>query len=235
MLIVKSDMCVNDFCGLVCLGLVFNSSIICGFKVHYDHCSDSSYWIIHVVCIALCLMFAINSHYELCIVQIKWLSLSFIVIYYNMSRLMTKPTKWLLAQFDQRMPRLIWVFVGRTCHFVGFVMRRLISLCFSITGLFCQFRHVGRRSGPTVTNRLSEQRGKFGGSFMYPCYSHRDQRDEISFRLLALSHCINGCRRFRLNMSEIVITVFCRVFRMEFSQISGLAKKMRQSTSMVLC
>ena len=24
-----------------------------------------------------------------------------------------------------RMPRLIWVFVGRTCHFVGLVMRRL--------------------------------------------------------------------------------------------------------------
>ena len=24
------------------------------------------------------------------------------------------------------MPRLIWVFAGRTCHFVGFVMRRLI-------------------------------------------------------------------------------------------------------------
>ena len=27
-----------------------------------------------------------------------------------------------------RMPRLIWVFAGRTCHFVGFVMRRLILL-----------------------------------------------------------------------------------------------------------
>ena len=27
-----------------------------------------------------------------------------------------------------RMPRLIWVFAGRTCHFVGFVMKRLISL-----------------------------------------------------------------------------------------------------------
>ena len=29
--------------------------------------------------------------------------------------------------FDQtgRMPRLIWVFAGRTCHFVGFVMRWL--------------------------------------------------------------------------------------------------------------
>ena len=26
-----------------------------------------------------------------------------------------------------RMLRLIWVFAGRTCHFVGFVMRRLIS------------------------------------------------------------------------------------------------------------
>ena len=24
-----------------------------------------------------------------------------------------------------RMPRLIWVFAGRTCHFVGFVVRRL--------------------------------------------------------------------------------------------------------------
>ena len=27
-----------------------------------------------------------------------------------------------------RMPRLIWVFAGRTCHFVGFVMRRLICI-----------------------------------------------------------------------------------------------------------
>ena len=45
-----------------------------------------------------------------------------------------------------RMPRLIWVFVGRTCHFVGFVMRRLIwvrlrvspsmppDVSFSVTG-----------------------------------------------------------------------------------------------------
>ena len=28
------------------------------------------------------------------------------------------------------MPRLIWVFAGSTCHFVGFVMRRLISFVF---------------------------------------------------------------------------------------------------------
>ena len=34
-----------------------------------------------------------------------------------------------------RMPRMIWVFAGRTCHFVGFVMRRLkvaFYHCFSI-------------------------------------------------------------------------------------------------------
>ena len=39
----------------------------------------------------------------------------------QMSLLATKPTKWLCASedFDQtgRMPRLIWVFAGRTCHF----------------------------------------------------------------------------------------------------------------------
>ena len=29
-----------------------------------------------------------------------------------------------------RMPRLIWVFAGRTCHFVGFVMRQLIYCIF---------------------------------------------------------------------------------------------------------
>ena len=80
-----------------------------------------------------------------------------------MSRLMTKPTKWLLrpaktlislgirpvwSEFSlwalwvakdpsflhadnedsdqtRQMPKLIWVFAGRTCHLVGFVMRRL--------------------------------------------------------------------------------------------------------------
>ena len=33
-----------------------------------------------------------------------------------------------LCDQSGRMPRLIWVFAGRTCHFVGFVMRRLIFL-----------------------------------------------------------------------------------------------------------
>ena len=31
-----------------------------------------------------------------------------------------------------RMPRLIWVFSGRTCHFAGFVMRRLISFVIKV-------------------------------------------------------------------------------------------------------
>ena len=41
-------------------------------------------------------------------------------------------TQWVHSEdTDQtgRMPRLIWVFAGCTCHFVGFVTRRLI--CFS--------------------------------------------------------------------------------------------------------
>ena len=36
-----------------------------------------------------------------------------------------------------RMPRLIWVFAGRICHFVGFVMRRLK----------CRFSHLQRAYG----------------------------------------------------------------------------------------
>ena len=40
--------------------------------------------------------------------------------------------------FDQigRMPRLFWVFAGRTCHFVGFVVRRLMSSYFFICYAF---------------------------------------------------------------------------------------------------
>ena len=32
------------------------------------------------------------------------------------------------SDLTRRVPRLIWVFAGPTCHFVGFVMRRLICL-----------------------------------------------------------------------------------------------------------
>ena len=71
-----------------------------------------------------------------------------VVVHYNMSYLMTKPTECLVRPLctqwvakdpsylhadsedsDQtgRMSRLIWVFGGRTDHFVGFVMRWLNS------------------------------------------------------------------------------------------------------------
>ena len=95
--------------------------------------------------------------YALICISLQWFWL-------DLSRLMTKPTKWLCAQrrlssalasaqsdqsslcvqwvakntsfphadsedSDQtgRMPRLIWGFAGRTCHFAGFVMRRFKS------------------------------------------------------------------------------------------------------------
>ena len=34
-----------------------------------------------------------------------------------------------------RMPRLIWVFAGRTCHFVGYVMLRLIWFIWTLENL----------------------------------------------------------------------------------------------------
>ena len=76
-----------------------------------------------------------------------------IILYPHLSRLMTKPTKWPLLppktqislgikkvakdlsflhadseDLDQTglMPRLIWVFAGHTCHFVGFVVLRIV-------------------------------------------------------------------------------------------------------------
>ena len=47
------------------------------------------------------------------------------------SKLRSLATHWAHNEdSDQtvRMPRLIWVFIGCTCHFVGFVMRRFIRL-----------------------------------------------------------------------------------------------------------
>ena len=42
---------------------------------------------------------------------------------------------------DQRgwMPRLIWVFAGRTCHFVGFVMRLLVSFLWILSMCKCRW------------------------------------------------------------------------------------------------
>ena len=71
-----------------------------------------------------------------------------------MSRRMTKPTKMTCAPSEdsdqpghppgvirvfavRMMPTLLWVFAGRTCHFVGFVMHRLkINLPYDFFYLF---------------------------------------------------------------------------------------------------
>ena len=60
------------------------------------------------------------------------------------------------AKTDQtgRMPRLIWVFAGRTCYFVGFVMRRLIyqviTNCKLIQVLWCDLIYpVCGNQGPS--------------------------------------------------------------------------------------
>ena len=60
-----------------------------------------------------------------------------------------------------RMPRLIWVFAGRTCPFVGFVMRRLISTYLYMwydvenyftlhSGILC-VSHISRKRTQTVS------------------------------------------------------------------------------------
>ena len=46
-------------------------------------------------------------------------------------------TQW--SDQTGRMPRLIWVFAGRTCHFVCFVVRRLIHWCCWVV---CQIQAV---------------------------------------------------------------------------------------------
>ena len=66
----------------------------------------------------------------------------------------------------RRMSRLIWVFAGRTCHFVGFVMRwlssdvqptvlpRLAENDEVVMGgnFFLQFNYVSAKENPSLTN-----------------------------------------------------------------------------------
>ena len=54
-----------------------------------------------------------------------------------------------------RMPRLIWVFAGRTCHFVGFVTRRLISVFW-----LQKFKHVLLRFWKAVNILMSRDMTK---------------------------------------------------------------------------
>ena len=67
-----------------------------------------------------------------------------------------------------RMPMLIWVFAGRTCHFVGFVTRRLICL----------------RS----TTLLMVEAGKSQGSIVYmDKHSHKQDKKATVYHLYKYS------------------------------------------------
>ena len=44
-----------------------------------------------------------------------------------------------------RMPRLIWVFSGRSCNFVGFIMKRLSSVCSSTTAVWYNQNNTNNR------------------------------------------------------------------------------------------
>ena len=68
------------------------------------------------------------------------------------------------AKTDQtgRMTRLIQVFAGRTCHFVGFVMRRLIFVSFPHSSLLIIHSDMGKYITPQameIVFRLNE--GKY--------------------------------------------------------------------------
>ena len=58
-----------------------------------------------------------------------------------------------------RMPRLIWVFTGRTCHFVGFVMRRLILV--NNNGVWTSvFRDSSRRTSFNCHIKTESRHGR---------------------------------------------------------------------------
>ena len=68
-----------------------------------------------------------------------------------------------------RMPRLIWVFAGRACHFVGFVMRRLI---YSST---TSFEHSGAKVGIKTSGTLRTSSG------MYSLINHQTSHEYFEF------------------------------------------------------
>ena len=66
---------------------------------------------------------------------------------WNRSQHMTKPAEWHVRPVKTHwMPRLIWVFAERTCHFVGFVMRWLISFLWNLST--CKFWQITHELNP---------------------------------------------------------------------------------------
>ena len=57
-----------------------------------------------------------------------------------------------------RLPRLIWVFAGSTCHLVGFAMRQLNLSFFSAVWLFKTHQGAAYISGPSTSPNYSLQK-----------------------------------------------------------------------------
>ena len=89
-----------------------------------------------------------------------------------------------------RMPRLIWVFAGRTCYFVGFVMRRHKCFCrvhcIRLGTYLLQFRnrqfqayhpclHHNHHSRPSVRNHQGRPSVRVP-TFRIPCLLHNHTR-----------------------------------------------------------
>ena len=62
-----------------------------------------------------------------------------------------------------RMPRLIWVFAGRTCHFVSFVTMRLIWLSYLSNTIMTRIRHYCWRNVVGVTIHLKQMKRQWSG------------------------------------------------------------------------
>ena len=67
------------------------------------------------------------------------------------ARWVAKDTAFLRADSEDsdqtgRMPRLIWGFAGRTCHFIGFVMRRLSYVYIPWTCILINIERVSKHS-----------------------------------------------------------------------------------------
>ena len=100
-----------------------------GFKVHYHHCSDSLYWII------FCIVLIEPPHDKTNKMSVRPAKTQIRVrrVWSESSlcaQWVVKDPSFLHADSEDsdqtgRMPRLIWVFVGRTATLVIFLMRRL--------------------------------------------------------------------------------------------------------------
>ena len=124
-----------------------------------------------------------------------------------------------------RMPRLIWVVAGRTCDFVGFVMRWLIhcamnDICISISALFVVVA-IKKKKHPKFIFNL----------FQYQIWSRLKNR--VYPRILMLNFGIKLVRIY-WNMSDITLD------RLHFSKViwntrNDLSWGMREQTRWHVC